>query len=87
MYEVKLTIRYINMFLDYKSDDVYYQQAVLEDKLKDVDIANVMTSWTKQKGHPVVTIKIVNNTHITIRQNRFVLDSIPYQYNQFALTE
>ena len=28
-----------------------------------------------QKGHPVLHLKILNNTHISVEQNRFVLDS------------
>lgn len=48
---------------------------MFEDKLKDVNISNVMTTWTKQKGHPVVTIRSINSTHVAIRQNRFIFDS------------
>lgn len=51
------------------------KQAIQEDKLKDVDISKVMTSWTKQKGHPVVTVKHLNSTHISVRQHRFLLDA------------
>ena len=35
----------------------------------------VMTSWTKQKGHPVVHVSALNNTHIILTQQRFVTDS------------
>ena len=39
-----------------------------------------MSSWTKQKGHPVVHVKRLNKTHVTIEQNRFLLDStVPVQ--------
>ncbi|CAF0711353.1 unnamed protein product [Brachionus calyciflorus] len=52
-----------------------YEQAKNENKLTGVNITNVMTSWTKQKGHPVVHVKRINSTHISVSQNRFVLDS------------
>lgn len=53
----------------------HIKQAILEDKLNDVNLTTAMTSWTKQKGHPVVHVRILNSTHVSIRQNRFVLDS------------
>ena len=34
-----------------------------------------MTTWVTQKGHPVVTIKLINKTVLSITQNRFILDS------------
>ncbi len=40
-----------------------------------VNITVAMSSWTKQKGHPIVNIKKINKTHVSISQNRFVLDS------------
>jgi aminopeptidase N len=43
--------------------------------MPEADLAKVMISWTKQKGHPVVTVHKINKTHISLSQNRFVLDS------------
>ncbi len=34
-----------------------------------------MTSWTKQKGHPVLHVQVVSKTQIKVKQNRYVLDS------------
>jgi len=34
-----------------------------------------MRRWTKQRGHPLVTVKILNSTHISLTQKRFVLNS------------
>lgn len=34
-----------------------------------------MRRWTKQRGHPLVTIKLLNSTHASISQQRFVLNS------------
>ena len=57
-----------------------YEQALIDNKPQNVNITSAMSSWTKQKGHPVVNIKKINKTHISISQNRFVLDStIPTQ--------
>ncbi len=51
------------------------KEADEENKLKDFNITRIMSSWTKQKGHPVIHIKKINNTHLSVKQNRFVLDS------------
>jgi len=34
-----------------------------------------MRRWTKQRGHPLVTVIILNSTHISLTQKRFVLNS------------
>lgn len=34
-----------------------------------------MESWTKQKGHPVITIRRIGTNQIGIKQNRFILDT------------
>ncbi len=33
-----------------------------------------MNTWMKQMGHPVVTIKRINNQAISLSQNQFLLD-------------
>ena len=33
-----------------------------------------MNTWTKQMGHPVVTIERVNENSIKIKQSQFLLD-------------
>ena len=33
-----------------------------------------MNTWTKQMGHPVITINRINSTHIQITQKQFLLD-------------
>jgi aminopeptidase N len=33
-----------------------------------------MKTWTKQMGHPVVTITIIDNQTIKLTQNHFLLD-------------
>ena len=39
-----------------------------------------MRQWTKQSGHPVVSVNKINKTHISIKQQRFVLNSTtPYE--------
>ena len=35
-----------------------------------------MKQWTKQTGHPLVTVNILNNTHLSFKQQRFMLDSL-----------
>jgi len=35
----------------------------------------IMTSWTKQKGHPVVHVSMLDSTHLLLTQTRFVTDS------------
>jgi len=43
--------------------------------LPDIDFTQVMTTWTKQKGHPVLHMQVLNKTHVKVKQNRYVLDS------------
>lgn len=50
------------------------KQAGDENKLKDVNLTNVMLSWTRQKGHPIVHVKMINSTHISLKQKLFTLD-------------
>ena len=50
------------------------KQVKLEDKKIIPDLAKIMTTWTKQMGHPVVTVQILNETTITLTQNHFLLD-------------
>uniref|UniRef100_A0A7M6DKS9 Aminopeptidase n=1 Tax=Clytia hemisphaerica TaxID=252671 RepID=A0A7M6DKS9_9CNID len=38
------------------------------------DIKSVMDTWTKQIGHPVITTKRINATHMQVKQDRFKLD-------------
>jgi aminopeptidase N len=35
-----------------------------------------MRQWTRQKGHPLVSVNILNNTHISLKQQLFLLDSL-----------
>ncbi|CAF0852077.1 unnamed protein product [Brachionus calyciflorus] len=51
------------------------KQAKNESKLLRVNFTDAMVTWTKQKGHPVVQIKKINSSHLSISQNRFILDS------------
>jgi aminopeptidase N len=45
-----------------------------------LNLAEAMRQWTKLTGHPLVTITNINNTHISIKQQRFVLNSTtPYE--------
>ena len=50
------------------------KEAQKENKLSMVkSLSERMRTWTLQKGHPLVTVK-VNETEIVITQQRFVLD-------------
>jgi hypothetical protein len=33
-----------------------------------------MTTWTKQMGHPIINVKIINETKVILTQNHFLLD-------------
>lgn len=54
---------------------VTFKRAKQEGRLPDVNLTEIMISWTKQKGHPVINIKRISSTQIQITQNRFVLDT------------
>lgn len=45
-----------------------------------LNLTEAMRQWTKQSGHPLVSVNKINNTHISIKQQRFVLNSTtPYE--------
>jgi aminopeptidase N len=46
----------------------------MELKLLNLNLTDVMNTWTKQMGHPVITINRINSTSIQIRQKQFLLD-------------
>jgi aminopeptidase N len=51
------------------------RKVVKEDnKLKDLSLNQIMNTWMKQMGHPVVTITRVDDRTITLSQNHFLLD-------------
>ncbi len=39
-----------------------------------IKLDDIMKTWTKQMGHPVVTITIIDNQTIKLTQNHFLLD-------------
>ena len=63
-----------------------FKVAKEDDKLLGLNLTSIMNRWTRQMGHPVVTIQLVNSTTINITQTHFLLDqsskpvSSPYQY-------
>lgn len=40
-----------------------------------MSLTRVMNTWTKQMGHPLVTVEILNTTHFAISQEHFLFDS------------
>ena len=38
-------------------------------------LENIMETWIYQKGHPIVHIQIINESSISIRQERFLFES------------
>ena len=59
-----------------------------ESKLDDkYSISDIMHTWTRQMGHPVIYIQNIDNRRISIKQSHFLLDpsskpiSSPYKYN------
>ena len=47
---------------------------MMECKIKGINLTNVMNTWTKQMGHPLINLKSLNRTHIAIKQSHFLLD-------------
>ena len=45
-----------------------------EGKLIGLRLDDIMRTWTKQMGHPVVTIRRVDSQTIVLTQNHFLLD-------------
>ena len=75
-YFQKFSLQNVDQYDLWKS---LYDVAKSEDKLENFnkyeDFKKTMESWTLQKGHPLLTVTRLNNTHISVQQNRFVLDS------------
>ena len=51
------------------------KEASNECKLKKLNLTDVMNTWTKQMGHPLVTIKTLNQIHLALSQTHFLFDS------------
>jgi aminopeptidase N len=52
-----------------------FLKAAKEDlKLLNLTLADVMNTWTRQMGHPLITIEKIDNNNIRIRQKQFLLD-------------
>ena len=45
-----------------------------ENKLTNLNLNEIMKTWMKQMGHPVVTIKRINESTISLSQEQFLLD-------------
>ena len=64
---------YGNAIQDYLWSTLY-EQAVEEGKLNGINLTTAMYTWTKQMGHPVITIKQLNSTAFSISQKHFLFD-------------
>ena len=48
--------------------------AKIDGRLLNQNLTNIMNTWTRQMGHPVVTIKKLDVNTISLTQNHFLLD-------------
>jgi hypothetical protein len=55
------------------------KRASTECKMSNLNLTQIMNAWTKQMGHPLVSVKILNQTHILLNQQHFLFDqtSVP----------
>jgi hypothetical protein len=53
----------------------YFQRALLENRIQFLNLTHIMNTWTKQMGHPLVTVTIINSTHFSISQEQFLFDA------------
>ncbi|CAF0929907.1 unnamed protein product, partial [Brachionus calyciflorus] len=79
---------YLNKF-SYKNaiqDNLWHslQQVSSGSEFKDVNLTSVLNTWTKQMGYPLVTVKLLNKTHISLSQEHFLYDpSLPVQESPY----
>jgi hypothetical protein len=45
----------------------------MDEKLDNLDIGKFLKTWTQKCGHPLITIKLVNCTHIFVSQEKFFI--------------
>ena len=50
------------------------QQATSESKLRGMNLTEIMNTWTKQMGHPLVNLRSINSSHIAVSQKHFLLN-------------
>ena len=56
---------------------IYFFKVAKEDsKLLNVDLSDIMNSWTRQMGYPLITIERVDANNIKISQKLFQLDPL-----------
>jgi aminopeptidase N len=64
---------YGNAVQDYLWDTLE-EVAKSELKIKDLILRDVMNTWTRQMGHPVITVRKLNDRSVSLTQNHFLLD-------------
>nr|XP_042907730.1 uncharacterized protein LOC107439767 isoform X3 [Parasteatoda tepidariorum] len=68
-------------FKNARTDDLWKEfSAASKEK---VDIGSIMDTWTKQMNYPYITVKRSADHHITLQQNRFLLDPLHRQSSPF----
>ena len=53
---------------------LFYKVQDEENKIFFPDLNSIMNTWIMQSGHPIVHIKIFNETTILLRQERFFFE-------------
>ena len=41
-----------------------------------LNLNEIMNTWMKQMGYPVVTIKMINDSTLSLTQNHFLIDPL-----------
>lgn len=39
------------------------------------NLSTIMFTWTRQSGHPIITVKRLNTTHLSVSQAPFMMNS------------
>ena len=65
----------LNLFKENEKEILNFIKAAADEgKLTEVNLTTVMNTWTKQMGHPLITIERLNENSIRISQKHFLLD-------------
>lgn len=52
------------------------QQQMNSQLNNEINIAQIMNTWTKQAHYPLITVQLHDQTHLAITQNRFLLNDV-----------
>jgi hypothetical protein len=62
-----ISLTFLNFLFNYKAAKAHL-------KLMNFKLSDIMNSWTKQSGYPLITVERIDSYNIKVSQKQFLLD-------------